>query len=674
MTTMVKRTLWGMMILGSMSSLYAVKSWVGGDAGAVYWVDEDENTFERGGEVRDNATALTGTATSTDEKLERLSGRWVSDNYEEYYLDTSSGDWVERNDTYTFNITGDSNEIMEVFDGYVRFDDFIDITGENMHFPACFALPQETYTNGAKRFALSWKSKELYRLDWVPKNWSQQPPESYPTLDDFVSAHNPFLHNNGSGEDAGFRLDANLSDGGGDLVVLTWQNGTQEEGRKIGDWNMTTLPEQDVNSSIKFTFTEEGFGSDEGDYGFATVYNGEVWLGYHSPEGTAFNPIEDEWILNEDAYNQKLAVVEAHKAAFAKLITCDLVDQKFQYHMDNANSSSYVSFFGNMNYVMKDENDNPIEAGAWSVQNGVVVRDEVENDINKTLNVEKVNFFDLFVDNSNSALIHIESGRGTIVETKGEAWRNGNLPETNIAHTIAYGDIKGKKINLAYQDSEDTGTADIYLYPNMTYSFGNSGSDVGVWKIENGVLVLDTYWLDDADGTPRGDTESWVFNDATHADIMIGGLKDANITINTIADLNGSETLPAGFTEAPVDNPFVLDDLLGKLVTIDDASAPVKLYFYDDMTFKEEGVDDQGNPETITGTWQVVEGAIIVDVVYSDDAFSNYIITKNSDGTIDIMDLVAGDTERDSGLNVLDIADIPSENGMSPAIIMYLLN
>ena len=674
MTTMVKRTLWGMMILGSMSSLYAVESWVSGDAGAVYWLDEDERTFERGGDVRDDATALTGTATSTDEKLERLSGQWVPSNYEEYYLDTSSGDWVERGNTYTFNITGNNHEIMEVFDGYVRFDDFIDIAGESMHFPACFALPQTTYTSGAKRYALSWKSKELYKLDWVPKDWSQQPPVAYATLDDFVNAHNPFLYNDNTGENAGFKLDANLSDGSGDLVVLTWQNGTQEEGRKIGDWTMTTLPGQDINSSIKFTFTEQGFGNDEGDYAFATVYNNEVWLGYHSPEGTAFNAINDEWILNQDAYNQKLAVIDAHKAAFAKLITCDLVDQKFQYYMDNAFSSSYVSFFGNMNYVMTDDNDNPIEAGEWSVQNGVVVRDEVEYDLNKTLNVEKVNFSDLMMGNGNSALTHIESGRGTIVETKGQAWRNGQLPETTIGSRISYADIKGKRINLDYQDSDGTETGEVYLYPNMTYSFGNSGSDVGVWKIENGVLVLDSYWLDDVDGTPRGDTESWVFNDATHADIMIGGQKDANITINSVVDLTGSETLPAGFTEAPVDNPFTEDDLLGKLVTIGDAATPVKLYFYDNMTFKEEGYDDQGNPETITGTWQVVEGAIIVDVVYSDDAFSNYIITKNSDGTIDTMDLVAGGTDRDSSVNVLDVADIPSENGMSPAIIMYLLN
>ncbi len=673
MITMVRRTLWGMMILGSMSSLYAVESWVSGDAGAVYWLGEDENTFERGGDERDNATALTGTATSTDEQLERLSGQWVSSNYDDYYLNTSSGDWVERGNTYTFNITGDNNEIMEIFDGYVRFDDFIDIAGETMHFPACFALPQATYTSGAKRYALSWKSKELYKLDWIPKDWSQQPPVSYPTLDDFVSAHNSFLYNDNTGENAGFRLDANLSDGSGDLVVLTWQNGTQEEGRKIGDWTMTTLPGQDANSSIKFTFTEDGFGHDEGDYMFATVYNNEVWLGYHSPEGTAFNTIEDEWILNEDAYNQKLAVIDAHKAAFAQLITCDLIDQKFQYYMDNAFSSSYVSFFGNMNYVMTDDNDNLIEAGEWSVQNGVVVRDEVENDINKTLNVEKVNFSDLFINNGNSALTHIESGRGTIMETKGQAWRNGQLPETDIPHTVTYGDIKGKKIDLTYQSGDGTDTVDIYMYPNMTYSMGASGNDVGVWKIENGVLVLDSYWLDD-DGTPRGDTESWVFNDATHADIMIGGEKDANITINSIADLNGSETLPAGFTEAPVDNPFTEDDLLGKLVTIGDTAAPVKLYFYDDMTFKEEGYNDQGDPETVTGTWQVVEGAIVIDVVYSDDAFSNYIITKNSDGTIDIMDLVAGNTEKDSGVNVLDVDDIPSENGMSPAIIMYLLN
>ena len=672
MTTMIRRTLWGMMILGSMSSLYAVESWVSGDAGAIYWLDDNERTFERGGDVRDDATALTGTATSTDEKLERLSGQWVPDNYGEYYLDTSSGNWVERGNTYTFNITGDNHEIMEVFDGYVRFDDFIDIAGESMHFPACFALPQTTYTSGAKRYALSWKSKEFYKLDWVPKDWSQQPPVSYATLDDFVSEGKQFLHNNRTGEEAGFRLNANLSDGSGDLVILTWQNGTLEEGRKIGDWTMTTLPGQDANSSIKFTFTEDGFGNDEGDYAFATVYNNEVWFGYHSPEGTAFNAINDEWILNQDAYNQKLAVIDAHKAAFAKLITCDLKDQKFQYYMDNANASNYISFFGNMNFIITDENDNPFIKGEWSVQNGVIMKKGVRNDINQTLIVEKVNFPNL-MQNCYSDLTRIKSGRGVIVSTNGRVWGNGSLPETTISHTVTYGDIKGKKINLTYRDDTETGTAEVYMYPNMTYSFGSSEDDVGVWKIENGVLVLDTYWLDD-DNVVRGNTESWVFNDATHADIMRGGEKDANITVNSVADLTGSETLPSGFTEAPVDYPFTQNDLLGKLVTIGDPKTPIEFYFYDDMTFKQKSDDDQGNPETITGTWKVVEGAIIVDVVYSDDAFSHYIVTKNSDGTIDIMNLVAGGTERYSNMDVLDISDIPSGNGMSPAIIMYLLN
>ena len=658
-----------MLLLGGLNSLQATESWIGGEATGIYWFYADSGTFGRGHDLRDNPTATSGTATTTEEKLNRVTGQWapyVANDEERYYLDTSSGTWVADGASYEFNITGSNHEIMEVSDGYARLDNIVDLAGEPMPIPACFGLPEANFSAGAKRYALSWKAKELYELDRVPMDWSQQPPQSYSALDDFVNAHDSFLHNDDTGEDAGFRLDANLSDGSGDLVVLIRENdGTQNEGRKIGDWTLSNLPGQETNSSIIFTFTDSGFLDDDDDSMFATVHDGKVWIGGHTPAGSDFESVDDE-IYNEEAYNQMVTVIDSNKSKLAKLITCDLIDRKFQYQMNNSGESMYVSFLGNMNYLMKDENDNLVETGTWSVLNGVVIRDEIENDINKTLNVEKVDFSSL-MQNGHSVLTHIESGRGTIESEQGEVWRSDHLPETEIPHVLTYEEIKGKKINLTYTDNEGSESVNVSMYPNMTFAADDSVTYFGVWRIENGVLVLDAYY--DEEGAIEIDTESWVFDDATHAKTYVGGQQEATITINSVTDLTNV---------TPVDNPFTLEMLLGKVVTIGDQTDQTKLYFYEDMTFKGEGHDDSGNLDIFTGTWQVVEGVLVIDIVISDDTSKHLAITRHNDDdmTIDIAIRGTDQNEDKNNISVLDVSNIPSSSGEAslPPVIMYLLN
>ena len=679
----MKNILFAVTILSS-ATMANVPSWIT-DVPAIYWFGEDNYgegiTLTRGNDLRDDPAAHTGTATSTDEKYDRTTQTWVAQNQDEYYLDQSNGSWNQRGNTYEFNITGSGDNIMEVFDGFARLNGGENLVGKTIPFNPCFNLPQGTFSAGAEKYSFSWKQKEKYKLNWSPENWSNNPPTPYSTLDDFVNAHNPFLNDNNTRENAGFRLDANLSDGTGDLVVIFWDENGTHEGRTIGDWNASyVLPGQDPTTSIKFNITESGFLDNEADFEFATVFDSKVWIGSHSPAGTAFEPMTDFTIYNEVAYNDYVNFIDTHKNKLTKLLICDIKDKKFR--IEDGFTNLWISYYGNMNFITEADEGNgryQISGGEWTVENGVIVRDTVMNDINKTVTVDVLNM----QQPVNPNLMHTVTGRGQLISTPLFSQQEGNLPETAIPHAIVYADIKGKKINLTYRESGSPDeTGDVYLFENMTYAFGDSGEDVGVWKIENGILVLDSYWLNATNNTTETDVESWVFSDATHANIYISNIVDANITIHTIAPLDGTESIPANFTGDPVDTPFSVDMLAGNMITIGDAAnanAQDKLYFYTNMTYKQETYDDNSNPLTITGSWSVEEGVVIVDVVYLDNKSVQYVINfhDSAQDSIDYMGVVAGATERDDAVPILSVSPIPSAQDNSatlPAVIMYLLN
>jgi len=679
MASIVKNIGIGLIVLAT--SLYSNSpSWTA-DVPAIYWFGEEDHphTLERGYDTRDNPTATSGTATTVDEFLDRSSGNWVSYASVEtdYDLNISSGEWVTRGSTYQYNITGNNNEIMEAYDGYARLDGIVDIAGEAMPFSACYGFPTELFQSGAKRYNISWKGKEQYSLQWYPQDWSTDPATPYSSLDAFMSSDITFLHNNQTGEMAGFRENADINDGSGELVVITWESGRQE-GRVVGDWDADyTLPGQTINS-IKFNITDNGFLDDDEDFKFATVHDGKVWIGTHSPARTDYVQVNDP-IYNEEAYNELVAVAEAHKAELSQLITCDLIDTRHNVQYDNMFPLD-ISYFGNMNYIGQIDNNGELQtvfSGTWSVQNGVILTDKVSNDVNKTIGVNEIDFN--AAEGQARQITRTEAGRGTFNVKTGETWPIGDTPETIIGHRVTYADIKNKKFSITYTDSEGSGTADIFLFPNMTYAVGNSGEDVGVWKIENGVIVVDSYWIND-DGSIGKDAESWVFSDSAHIMVYINNSNEVNITINTENNITDTDNIPTNFTIEPVDHPFTVDQISNQVITVgtpNDTNNQDKLYFYPNMTFKQETHDDEGNPETITGIWSVVEGVIVVDIVYSDTASSHLIITDNGDGTVDAMEVVAGDTSRDEDIPVLDSSEIPAEtpvNSVSPAVIMYLLN
>ncbi len=673
MNKVIAKVLFGLTLLGSMA-FSAAPSWTDAENLAVYWFESEGTELERGTEIRPDA-ATSGTVAGTEDDFERATGLWIPSLDDDFYLNTSNGTWMTDSASYTYSITTttNTNDTLVVPDGEIKLTDVVNIEGQTEALSECFDI-DVTFSPGATRYAGEWKDTEIYELWWIPSDW--QTSATYPTLDAFVNADQPFLWNQQSGENAGFRLDANLSDGSGDLVKLTWDGNTFSEGAPVGTWNTFTLPGQ-VAASIKLNITDPEFTDDDADYQFATVKDATVWIGAHKSDGEWENIEDDGFVGNQVAYDDFMNAMAPYD--FKKLVNCDFVDKKVVTAIGPNQIETY--FYGNMNFISLIETTPgywmSAATGEWSVENGVIVSDVVRDDVNKTVTVHEINF-------QNLSILHTVTGRGTLQTQEFQYISVHELPETAIPHRLSVEDVKGKKINVTYEEAgESPDTGNVFLFENMTFSFEDSGEDVGVWKVENGVLVLDTYWQEG--GSVETGVESWVFNDAAHADVYLENEIDANITIHSIVDINSSsDSIPDNFSSDPIAYAASAAEMAGKKVVIGDASDPMDqdtIYFYENMTYKQETHDDDGNPETITGAWSVEEGVVIVDVVYSDNESAHYVIIFNEapavDETFTFMEVVSNGTEREEGIQIVSISDIPEEtenSGVSPAVIMYLLN
>ena len=672
MTTIMRNMLFGFTVLSGVTFASA-PSWTDPGNWGIYWFEADGTELERGSDIRSD-DAPSGTSTSTYEEFERVTKTWVP--AESYYLKTSDGTWQTEGGThdYTISTTSQTNDTLNSTDGSFKLTDTISIASETTKLSPCFDV-DVTFSAGAMRYDGQWKDNEMYELWWTPADWQTQ--ATYATLNDFMNSDQPFLWNRHSQDNAGFRENANLSDGSGDLVIITYDHndGSIIEGRPVGTWDSTyTLPGQ-ATTSIKLNITDPEFLDDDADFQFAAVHNGVVWIGAHLPTG-AWEPVgSDEFIGNEIAYNDYMNAMAPYD--FSKLVNCDLVDKEVLYDVGGYHSTRY---YGNMNYVSFLSTGpgtwQPVGGGTWSVENGTIIEDQVFDDINKTVTAIDLDLPQLLTT-------HTITGRGELVEIPGQVFGNPlhELSETDIPYRISVDDLKGKKINLTYSESgEPDTTGDVYFFPNMSYSFELSGDNVGVWKVENGVLMLDSYWIADDGVTVETGIESWVFSDPVHATVYNEDSPSASILIDdtSIVDIPAANYSP--FTADPLTNPFTVDMLAGKLVVVGDPVNVMdqdKLYFYANMTYKQETHDDDGNPETVTGAWSVEEGAAIIDVVYSDTESVHYVITDNGDDTVRFMEVLGGGTETDPAVQKISISDIPSKEGNSgvlPAVIMYLLN
>ena len=684
MTTIIRNILFGFTVLSGVTFATAT-SWIDPGNLEVYWFDDDGTTeFERGAEIR-TTTDLSGSASSLDETFERGTNIWLSNNY--YYLNMTNGIWQTGNDPhdYTISTTDNLNDTLNAPDGDMKLINVVNIEGQTQKVSSCFDL-DVTFSMGARRYDIAYKDGENYELWWIPENWLDPAHPPYSSLNDFMDAHIPFLWNSRSNQNAGFRLNADLSDGSGDLVILTYDPKTNSftEERPIGDWNSTyTLPGQ-ATVSIKLHITDPEFlGDDDADFLFATLHNDTavVWIGGHRPAETNWETFEAGGIGfiigNQVAYNDYMNAIAPYD--FSKLVNCDLVDKKLDYTVGPDHLETY--YYGDMNFISHIEVSPglwyPFGAGTWSVEDGVLISDMVQNDINKTVTTDEI-------DMQSMSIKHTLTGRAELVSIQGQINAETDLPTTDIPYRISVDSLKGMKINVSYQEyGEPDVIGDIFLFPNMTYAFESSGDDVGVWRVENGVLMLDSYWVnrdDPANPVVETDVESWVFSDATHATVYIEHSADADISIYNVTPIQASDSFPSEFTADPLTNPFTVDSLAGKLIVVGDPANAMdqdKLYFYANMTYKQETHDDDGNPETVTGAWSIEEGAAIIDMVYSDTESAHYVITDNGDDTVRFMEVLGGGTETDPAVQKISISDIPSEEGNSgvfPAVIMYLLN
>jgi hypothetical protein len=676
----MRQLLFGLIVLSS-AAFATAPSWIDPGNLEVYWFDDDGTTeFERGTDIR-TTIDLSGSALSTEERLERVTKTWLP--IYNYYLNTINGMWQTGNGSYDYTIstTDNPNDTLHIPDGEMKLINVVNIEGQTQKVSSCFDL-DVTFSMGAKRYDIAYKDGENYELWWIPENWLDPAHPPYSSLNDFMDADIPFLWNSRSNENAGFRVNAALSDGSGDLVILTYDTNTNSfiEGRPIGDWNSTyKLPGQST-ASIKLHITDPEFlGDDDADFLFATLHNDTavVWIGGHRPAETNWETFEAGGIGfiigNQVAYNDYMNAIAPYD--FSKLVNCDLIDKKLDYTVGSDHLETY--YYGDMNFISHIEVSPglwyPFAAGTWSVEDGVLISDIVQNDINKTVTADEI-------DLQSMSINHTLTGRAKLVSMQGQLNAETDLSTTDIPYRISVDSLKGMKINLTYTEDGESMTDDVFLFPNMTYAFGNSGDDVGVWKVENGVLMLDSYWIGDDGITVETGIESWVFTDATHATVYVEHQADANIIIHSTVAIQSSDNYPPEFTADPLTNPFTVDSLKGKLIVVGDPGNSAdqdKLYFYANMSYKQETHDENGDPETITGAWSVEEGAAIMDVVYSDTESAQYVITDNGDDTARFMEVLGGGTETDPAVQKISISDIPSEEGNSgvlPAVIMYLLN
>ncbi len=682
-----KTFLLGLSILASTALLNAAEDWR--NHTALYMLEVDEGTFiNKSADIRDS-DSLSGTSDSTEETFNRSSGKWVKDDHHDLLLSTATGDWEKRPSSYPFQIMGDDHEILEVIDGYARLDNVIDISGETIPFSACFNTPV-TFSNGAKFFSISWKQKEYYSLQWSPQDWNTDTPSDYSSLENFVASDNPFLHNETNGENAGFRVNAQLSDGSGDLVVVKWGSTGRTDGRVIGHWDASyTLPGQN-STSIRFDFTDKGFlGGDHADFMFASMYDSKVWIGQHTPASTTWENIgrqEGFYLGNEIGENDYLAAMAPYD--FSKLVNCDILDKKFDI-MTEQQKHLQTSFYGNMNFITALEvapnQWQTLREGTWSVENGALIGDSIKNDLDKTTTVIQMGLPSF---NMSKAEITF-TGRGELKTHSVQLHVQSNLPKTNIPYKIHAANLKGKKADVTYTENNiiENGTA--YFFNNMTFAYGNSGENVGVWRVENGTVVLDSYWLGGDGSTVETGTESWVFDDATHAKIYSGNTEDASIVINSLSPITSADTLPPHFDNASVPYPVTADFIAGHKVLVGDTADPLNqdtFYFYGNMTFKRETHDDDGKPQTTTGAWRVEEGAVVADIIYSDQDSAHYVLTFNAipapGSTFTFMEVVGKsaaqgkETKKYENVPIVSITTIPSGNKGAgiPAVVMYLLN
>ncbi len=637
----------------------------------LYWIDADGVELERGSSIR-TTSDLNGIATSTDEKFIRATQRWIPN--ENYTLNTSDGTWKTNNGSLTYSIstTDNTNDTLGDMDGELKLTDSIDITGITTKLNECFDI-DITFSAGATRYEGEWKDTEKYELWWMPSNW--QTLALYTTLDSFMNADQAFLWSEESHENAGFRLNANLADGSGDLVIIDYSNGNVTEGEKIGTWDSSyTLPGQTV-TSIKLNITNQKFLNNDADFQFATVNSSSsvVWIGGYKEGSTTWETLDNgDFIGNEIAYSDYMNAMAPYN--FNKLVNCDIADKTFYTLINHPAGEIGIQtfYYGNMNLINEVTNANGdwfSMSGTWSVENGVIISDIVQNDINKTLTVDELVF-----DSLNT--LHTEAGHGKLLSMTGVINGQYDISKTDIPYPVSVDDFKGMKVNLTYEESGEPSTiGDLFLFPNMTFSFGDSGEEVGVWKVENGVLMLDSYWVENPTRVETG-VETWVFSDATHAT----NVNSDTITINSARPIEAGDSYPLEFTADAITHPFSIEALAGKVIVVGDVENEIdqdKLFFYANMTYKQETHDDNGNPEIITGVWSVEEGALIIDVVYSDTKSTHYVITDNGDDTVRFMEVVGGSTEVEPAVQKISISNIPSESknsGAATAVIMYLLN
>jgi hypothetical protein len=366
---------------------------------------------------------------------------------------------------------------------------------------------------------------------------------------------------------------------------------------------------------------------------------------------------------------------------FSKLVNCDFIDKRIE--VTTPLGHIRTSYYGDMNFFSEFEASpgiwEPSSIGTWSVENGILINDSVAfGDINKTVSNDEIN-------QTSQELIRTITGRGTLTSIIGQLTQYPlDLTPTNIPFNMTINTLKGNRINLTYQEPGFPAiTSDVFLFPNMTYSFGATGEDVGVWKIENGVLMLDSYWLNNDGVTVQTGVESWVFSDLTHAIIYTGHTADANVTINSVTAIQAGDAFPPEFTLDPVTYPFTMDMLNNKMVIIGDPLDPTNtakqdtIFFYANMTYRHETHDNLGNPEILTGSWTIKEGAIIIDVVYSDSQSSHYIFTSNTAdySNLRFMEVVGSASVTEPSVPVISVSDIPTTNGVTlTPVIMYLLN
>jgi len=672
MTKSIRNMIFGLTMLSTAVFSEVSLDWTHSSNLEVYWFESDGTHLERGSGIRKNSD-LEGEVNSTDEELERVSKTWIPSS--NFLLNMTDGTWHTANGSNEYNITTttETHDTFNDLDGSYKLTGKDDLAGHTEKASECFDI-DVTFSSGAMRFRGDWKGAEKYELHWVPGNWQTHDP--YTTMESFVEEDQPFLWSRESGENAGFKFDAVLSDGSGDLVVVRWdENGTMhDDGRKIGTWSTFTLPGQS-STSVKLTITEQSFLDEDEDFKFVTLEQTNtnvVWIGGHVPAGEWEAVPEKESVVNSVAYGDYMAAIAPHD--FSKLVNCDLIDTIVDVNFLNRSYQTW--YYGDMNFVSIDITNGQHELfaeGTWSVKDGIIIRDAVKDDINKTVTTDEVNA-------AFQNLTHNITGRGTLLSVEGQL-PHPPVPapnKTEIHYHVLVENVKGKKINMTYEEDSESHTGDIFFFPNMTFSIGSSGEDVGVWRVENGVIMMDSYWKETATEV-RASVETWVFGDATHAKVYVGHKEDATIEVNSIASIETSDTLPAGFTADPVTYPFSIDDLTGKLIVVGDPDNKAnqdKLYFYANMTFKQETHDDDGNPETITGAWSVEEGAIVVDIVYSDTESSHYVITDNGDDTVRFMKVVSDGSESET-IQKICMCYIPSANdggAVSPSVIMYLLN